>query len=630
MMRRSNQQGFAMPVIILLIALMAITSYTILAQVTNGLGLSYRESYLQIARVASRSAIDYAQEQYDNSNCGNYTGSAEQNIISNSRYRVTIKDEVISTSSDGLSKIVKGTGSVYLPKNSITARYVFSVNSEIVNTFATCKTPSDYGPLVWLDASDTSTLIGQAGSGVHKTTAFGNAADTTRDTLQELASDGSQTSASWQNPNMQMSTCAVADFNNTTCTTNSTKYVYDGAVFQGVNVPKNAIILSATLTLVGATPSGSGGTETNKVYGLYQSSSNPYTPLFNSAGSNQLKTPLTTASRHTTSSASFSTNNLPPGNSVTVNVASVVQEMVNQANWGDNIPDGQNDQFNMGFGVQYVSGPGSRNLKKDGLKLDISYLSLGPTYASNGGNVSQWNDKSGNGNNAVYAFGNYATRQDNQINSNTIVRFNGGTMVSPLALSLSGKREMTTFAVVKPKFDTSDNDGRIVSGTSTSVTSDLVSGSSLVPLMRYGNNDGFSNNYSGNSSTYRTNYTCTSSCENVPDLLTSLFDINATNKVNSTLRLNGSEVAKKTDLAPVGSPYLFSLNQFYYGGTRGGTLLAPSGVNYLNGDFAEIIIYDKALSCYQIESIENYLRAKWGLSGVAYNDSCPPPTIPTL
>lgn len=629
MSRRIDERGFALPVIILLMSLMAITAYTVLLQSSNSLTLTYRQTYSQMARVASKAAIDYAQEQFDKSTCGNYTGTAETTLVANTKYRLTFKADVLSTSADGLTKLIQGTGSVYLPKNSASARYIFNIESEVVNTFASCKTPLDFNPLLWLDGSDTATMLGQITGTAHTTTTFGAATNATRDTLQELASSGAQTTNSWQNKDMQMSTCATADYDNSTCTANATKYTYNGIVFQNVSIPKNALITSATLTLVGDTPSGAGGSITNKITGLYQSASNPYTPLWTSTGTGQIKTPLTTNGLHTSQTTSFSTNNLPPGNGVSVNVAGIIQEMVNNANWGQNINDGKNDQYNMGFAIERSSGSGSRNLKKDGLILDVTYVSLSNPPSTNGSGIVQWNDKSGNGNNAIATYGNTPTRQDNQINGNSVVRFNSGAYLSPLALSLTGKREMTTFAVIKPNFGTSANDGRIVSATSTTVNSDLISGNSIVPLLRNGNSSGFSSIYSGSGASYRSNYTCSPTCASTPSLFSSVFRIQNSSKVDSLLRYNGGQVVENDGYAPTGSPYLFSVNQIYIGGTRSGSGVG-SGTGYLNGDYAEIIVYDHALTCYESESIENYLRNKWGLSASAYPETCIDGAVPTL
>ena len=83
-------------------------------------------------------------------------------------------------------------------------------------------------------------------------------------------------------------------------------------------------------------------------------------------------------------------------------------------------------------------------------------------------------------------------------------------------------------------------------------------------------------------------------------------------------------------MSPTGSPYTFSIDQFYYGGRRNGSINGGTGTDYFNGDFAEIVIYDHALECREIEQLEDYFRGKWNLSAAQYTSTCPPDNIPTL
>jgi hypothetical protein len=625
-----RQQGYVMPTVIMLMAIMSLVAYAALLQSNNSLNLSYKQAYIQMARTASKAAVDYAQEQFDNATCGNYTGTTEQELASNLRYRITFKAEVVSTSADGLEKTIKGTGSVYLPKLSATAQYVFDIRSEIVRTYAACKTPDNFAPKVWLDASDTSTLhtLGTSTTTVSPSTAYGSAADSTRDTLEERVDNGAQTVNSWQSDDFEMHTCDSGEFSSSVCSNNSTKYLYNGLIFSNVNVPQGVSITSATITLACTTPSGTGGSLTHQAYGIYKTSANPHPDLFTSSGSNQIRTKITTSGLHTTASQSYTSNNCPPGNSTVIDVKNVAQEIVNNANWD---PAGAGNGGRMGFAFRRSSGSGSRHLSKNGNLLSISYSNTVVSPAANGGPVGQWDDKSGNGNHAVIAYGTAPTRQDNQINGLTIVRFGSGTMLSTLTSAISNQRELTVFAVVKPNFTTSSNDGRIISGMSSAGTNDTSGSSGIIPLLRYGVASGFSNQYTGSSSTYRTNYTCGSACASTPYLFVSHFTIDTEDDtITSTLKGNGAPVATKSDLSPSGSPYTFSIDQFYYGGRRTGSMAGGSGTDYLDGDYAELVIYDKALECRQIEALEEYFRAKWAISASAYATTCPADVIPTL
>lgn len=626
--KSESQKGFILPTIIGLMTIMTIVTYAALLQANNALNLAYKQAYIQMARVASKAAVDFAKEQFDQTTCGNYTGTAEQDLVTNDRYRITFKAEVLNTSADGYEKTIKGTGSVYLPKLSNTAKYVFDIRSEIVRTYAVCKTPDNFGPTVWLDASDTSTLLTTSTSTTTFTgaTTFGSSGSATRDSVEERADDGTQTANSWQSNDLEMHNCDSTEFSSTVCNSSSTRTLLEGLDFQNVNVPKNATISSASIQMVGGTPAGTSGNMTHRIYGIYNTSSDPHLPLFTSSGSNQVRTRLNTANLHTTAYTDVSENNFPPGNTVTYDVTSVVQEMVNNANW--NPSNGK-----MGFGIQRQSAnsSASRRASKDGLQLVVNYTtnSIGPT--ANNGPVKQWNDKSGNGNHAQFVYGNTPTRVDNQINNKTIVRFNNGALLSTLTSALNSKREMTVFLVAKSNFSTSGTDGRFVTGMNTSATNDTPGNTGIIPLFRNGTASGFSSQYSGSNVNYRTNYTCSSTCANTAYQFASIFTIDGTNTANITANLkgNGAPVAQKTGINP-GSNYSYSINQFYYGGRRNGSVAGGAGADYMNGDYAEIIIYDKALECQQIEAIEEYLRSKWAVTGSAYTSTCPAPNVPVL
>jgi hypothetical protein len=624
-----NQNGFAMPMVIMLIVIMSFVAYAALLQSNNALNLAYKQTYIQMARTSSKAAIDYAQEQFDNSLCGNYTGSTEQDLVNNSRYRVTYKAEVLSTSADGLEKTIKGTGSVYLPRLSSTAKYVFDIRSEIVRTYAACKTPDNFSPTVWLDSSDLTTLFkpGTVGTTtVTPTTSFGSSGATSRDTLEERVDNGTQTAGAWQSNDLEMHTCDTTEFSSSVCSSNSTKYLYDGIVFQNVNVPKNATITSAIVNYDCAS-GGSSGPLDHQVFGIYKTSTNLHPDLFTSTGTSQLRTPMTTSSLHTTASASLSTNNCPPGNGNTMDVKNVVQEIVNNSNWDPTTGGGR-----LGLGFQRTSGNGARKFSKDNIRLAITYTSNSgpqPTTANND-SIAEWHDKSGHANHAKSTYGNVPTRVDNQINGKTIVRFNSGAMLSSLTAALSAKREMTVFAVLKANYSTSSSDGRVVSGMTNTTSDDTVGTTTIIPLLRNGANSGFSNIYASSAASNRTDYICGAACASTPYIYASIFTTQDANHTTSNLKGQGAPVNQKLNISPSGSnTYTYGINQLYFGGRRSGT--SPgSGRDYFNGDYAELIVYDHALTCRQIESIEEYLRAKWNTSASALATTCPADVIPTL
>jgi hypothetical protein len=630
--KSSQQSGFVLPTVIILTLVMSFVAYAALLQSNNNLNISYKQSYIQIARVASKSAIDYAQEQFDNAPCGNYTGSAEQTLMSNSRYRVTMKSEVIDTSADGYEKTIKGTGAVYLPHTSTTAKYVFDIKSQIVRTYALCKTPGDFNPTLWLDANDSTTLL-KGGTVTTNTvtynTNYGSIFDNSRDTLKERADDGSQPLLAWQSRGLDMHTCNTSEFISALiCVLSGTKYLYDGAVFQNVNLPKDSTITSANLQFTGCNASGGcssgnvGGSVTHRTYGLYNTASNPHLGLFTSSGVSQLRNRLSDPNLRTNAYSDTTTTNFPPGNTTNFNVTNVVQEMVNNPNWTPG---------NMGFGIKRQSGSGSRRADKNGIKLVITYTTAGATtQANNGDSISEWHDKSGNGNHAIATHGTAPVRVDNQINGKPIVRFAGGDMLSSLTNALSGKRDMSAAVVIRPNFSSSSADARLISGMDSNYTNDTAGTHSIIPLLRYGSGSGFSSVYASLTAGNRLDYTCGASCANQPYLIGAGFTSQNTSNTLSTLKGNGAMLANKIVSPTTASPpYTYSIDQLYIGGNRSGAM-PGSGTNYMYGDFAEIIVYDHVITCREGEAIEEYLRAKWNIYNAPASTSCPEDTVPTL
>lgn len=633
----TDQSGYAITTVLFMIIIMSLVAYAALLQANNGLNLSYKQSYTQMARMASKAAIDYAQEQFNRSPCGIYTGTDEQDLVSNDRYRLTFKSEVIETSDDGLEKTIRGTGSVYLPRLSASAKYVFDIRSEVIRTYALCKTPLDFNPVVWLDASDTTTLkrSGPPSTSIASQSGLG-LLDllVPNDTVEERVSDGGQGLLSWLSGDIEMHTCDALEFTLPLlgCSNNATRYLYNGFVFENIHIPKNANIVSATMQLTGAS-GDPGGSVSHRLYGIYASSSNPHLSLFSSSGSNQVKSKITNAATRTNAYLDQTTNFVSAGSAVNFDVRDIVQEMVNHTNWN---PGG-----NIGIGAQRQSGSGSRKFCKGNLLLDLTCYTRGPrlsiSYATNtvlpsanNDSLIEWQDKSGNANHARFAYGTAPTRRDNQINGQTIVRFNNGTMLSSLTSALASKREMTVLAVVKTDFSSSASNGRFVSGMSSTASNDTTSTSSIIPLLRSATTNGLASIYEGASSSYRTDHTCGMTCSNTPYIYSSIFAINDENSITATLKGNGQIAETKSNLAPSGSPYTYTIDQFYIGGRRNGAGVGATGLDYLHGDYAEIIIYDKALECRQIEALEEYLRAKWAVSGLPYTTQCPTTPIPTL
>ncbi len=618
-----KQQGFIMPTVIFMIVIMSLVAFAALVQANNVLNLSYKQAYIQMVRVSAKSGVDYAQEQFNANN--NYSGTAETTILNNGRYRVTFKVDVLSTSSDGLEKSLKSTGNLYIPEISTTAKYVFDVRAEIVRTYAISKQPSDFANLLlWLDSSKSSSLIKNTASTTSlsptPTTSFGSASNSTRDTMEELATDGSQSTNSWQSTDLETSYCDSSEFSSSICSSGSTRRQYVGMIFQNLAIPKNATIVSATLGMTGASPAGTSGSVTHRYWGFYRTTTNPSPTLFTSGASSQLRTKYNTSGLRTSASVDDTSSSFPPGNTRSIDVTSIAQEIVNNANWTSG--------SNMGLTAEYVSGSGVRKPLKNGMTLNITYSTSGTAQANNGDSVAKWTDARNNGIEALSTHGNVPTKVDNQINSLPIVRFNNGNMLSTLTSAVTSN-EFTVIGVLKPNFSTSSTNGRVVSGMNSGQTTDSTTAYAIQALRRNGTSSGFANQYDTTSS-HGTSFTCAGAfiCANTPVVISANFNKQSNNSVTATVRENGTDQATANfTVSP--TSYTFNIDQLWIGGRRNGSG-AGSGQDWLNGDYAEIAVYNTQLTCQQIFAIEEYLRAKWAIAASPWSNTCPADNVPVL
>lgn len=62
----------------------------------------------------------------------------------------------------------------------------------------------------------------------------------------------------------------------------------------------------------------------------------------------------------------------------------------------------------------------------------------------------------------------------------------------------------------------------------------------------------------------------------------------------------------------------YSVNQIYIGGTRS----TAAGANYADMDLAELVVYNKELSCSQLQLVEYYFSQKYNI-GITFKDPCP-------
>jgi Tfp pilus assembly protein PilX len=124
-----SQSGFAMPMILTFIILIGVVGTSLVQSSVQTNGSAVLHSQVQIAHIASKAAIDYAEEQYEINS--SYTGTAEQDLFVNDFYRATIEVQILYNESSS-AKRVQGIGRVYIPETSSNAKVVRDIKSTII------------------------------------------------------------------------------------------------------------------------------------------------------------------------------------------------------------------------------------------------------------------------------------------------------------------------------------------------------------------------------------------------------------------------------------------------------------------------------------------------------------------
>lgn len=220
---------------------------------------------------------------------------------------------------------------------------------------------------------------------------------------------------------------------------------------------------------------------------------------------------------------------------------------------------------------------------------DISGLQLwldssdSSTITLSGSNVSQWNDKSSNG----WSVSQGTSLQQpalisSGLNSKDVIRFDGSndSLINASITPVSGSTNRTIFAVsnytgtgvlYNAYFGTTQSNGRVL-GVSNEIA-----------VRIYGGNRVWT---TGVDSTH-----CT-----------------------TTIMLDGTTPSNLSAWKD-GSPLSVSSTANQTINTTAGVYIGKSVTNtsYWNGDIAEVLVYDSALSTSDRESVESYLSTKWGL-----------------
>ncbi|HMT18421.1 MAG TPA: hypothetical protein PKD20_00935 [Candidatus Saccharibacteria bacterium] len=580
------KKGFAMPMILTFIVLISIVGAAIIENSVQTNGSAVLHSQVQIAHIASKAAIDYAEEQYELNAA--YAGTAEQDLFVNDFYRATIQVTILYDEGSS-AKRVQGIGRVYIPETSSTAKVVRDIKSTIIRNGEVIVTagqtdPATYDPLLWLDANEPNSLYESIAT-TNTLTKLSLPGTSNADVVEERGSNASSSKGSllFNDQDLEMSYDGTSKGNQTI-----------GLRFRSITTPKNATIQNAYIQFT-TDETKSAGVVQFEVYGV--ASDNPSTWSGTYAVANASKT----SAIITWQPPNWNTVGASGANE-RLDVTSIVQELVNRSGWAPNNA--------MAFGIKWITGSGIRTARSgtDGASaapsLFIQWQSGSTVEATNDSDsVVAWYDKSGNGNNAVLGYGTAPVLKTNQINGLNAVRFsNNGNLLSSLASSVSDT-ELMAFMVMRPR-TTSASSARFLSLMNSSQNADNNTSNGLIPFMRNGSTTTIQQYYNGT-----TGRTVSSAIDDTWGTYSSRMSGSSSERLlkNSTPDNYGSHFTPN-----------YTINQIYIGGRRS----TASGADYANMDVAEIIVYDRSFICSEIQGIENYLEAKYDFS-YSNKDPCP-------
>jgi hypothetical protein len=581
MIRAKN--GFAMPMILTFIILISVVGTAIIDSSVQTNGSAVLHSQVQIAHIASKAAIDYAEEQYELNS--SYSGTAEQDLFVNDFYRATIEVQILYNEGSS-AKRVQGIGRVYIPETSNAAKVVRDIKSTIIRNGEVIVTagqtdPATFNPLLWLDANEPNSLYSSIAVSNNQTINVVTSSGAT-DVVEQRGSDANSSKGSllFNDSDLEMSYDGSSKGNQLV-----------GLRFRSVNTPRNATIQQAYIQFQTDEIKQAGVIQL-LVQGVAQDNPSGWSGTY-----------AVTNAPKTTASTSWNPSNWndvgASGANERVDVTAIVQELVNRTGW--------NPSQAMSFAISRVTGSGVRTAESGtgggAPELYIQWQSGTTTPAVNNGDpVTVWYDKSGNNNTAELAYGSAPTLQLSQVNGLNAIRFSSnGALLS--SFSNVSNTELMAFMVMRPR-TTSSSNARFLSLMNSSQNADNNTSNGLIPFMRNGSSTTVQHYYNG--TTGRT----------------------ISNAINDTWATYASRMSYEyserllKDSTPdnYGNHFSpnFTINQVYVGGRRN----SSSGADYANMDVVEVIVYDRAFICSEIQQIENYLEAKYAFT-YANKSDCP-------
>ena len=230
-----------------------------------------------------------------------------------------------------------------------------------------------------------------------------------------------------------------------------------------------------------------------------------------------------------------------------------------------------------------------------------AFSNAGTTPATNGQNVRQWNDRSGNGRHAAQSTSaNRPNWHSDQLNGYPVMRYTAANNDRMQSTGLNSANVASVFVVARYTSLPSPNPG-LVQGTPTGLAYTADAAQKTIGMWVASSNTRLWGRGVQSNGTQRQIAQVTALAANTTYLMNSVYD--------------GSVIQQYVNNAVSGS-------ESYNGTLRSWTDMAigaQHGTEGWNGDIAEVIVYNTSVNSAQRIIIANYLAAKYGFS-LAAND----------
>jgi hypothetical protein len=585
---RHSKDGFILPTILVFITILSVLGASIVSISLQTQTQAIRHSYVQIAHIASKAAIDYAEEQYE-LNSG-YSGTAEEDLIINSKYRVTI-EVVILYNESSTAKRIQAYGRVYIPEQSTTALFVRDIKASIIRNGEVVADvdPSDYDPIVWLDANYSESLT--KFNPPREQTIMAVYGSTNKDITEEGGSNattsGNRGLQNYSGDDLEMSWDG-----------SSLGHQKIGLKFRGLNVNTADTIEEAYIQFRNdelKAPSSSQPLQL-LVEGIAQDNASSFNGNY-----------AVTNAPKTTSKVTWTVPNWnvvgASGANERIDVTSIVREITSRSGWSSG--------NSIAFSISWITGSGVRTAEKGSpdpapsLYVRRPASSTGDFASSDGDSITSWVDRSGNGNNATFTYGTRPVLKTNQQNSLNAVRFSAnGILRAPLTTVMQGN-SVTVFMIARPR-SSGTTSARFMSLMNSAENSDSNTYFGIIPFKQVSNGSSIENYYRNQtgesiSSALNDSWSIYASLISASDAERLVRNSND-NSTNSISNINYSQ-------APT-APYYGGINELFLGGARS----SAAGAYYANFDVAEIVVYNKVLSCSEIQFLNEHFEGKYNIA----------------